>query len=378
MRVKLTNAQKRNNSSHRVMNRIIVLIGVLIIGAFIFTFFNASFYNTPIGKVTHVETSNAQKVVDEQHNTDFKYKQHLTIKILNGKFKGESTTIDNTYVKSQADSEHFSKNNKVLMHIQNSPKDATILEKKRDSLTVAIAGIFIMSLLLVGRNVGLQSILSLIFNTGAILIAIAIHDKHPSTNLFILMSVAIIFSTIVTLLLVTGWHMRTWITTVGTLLGTFLCIGITQIIIQFTNGAGIKYETMSFLTLPPKDIFLASVLIGSLGAVMDVAITISSGMYEILQRTPNISLSRWALAGRNIGQDIMGTMTNILLFSYLSGSLPMFLIYLKNANTFTYTISMNWSLEIARALTGGIGIVLTIPITISLMVMWMKWKGVTR
>ncbi|MDN8760712.1 YibE/F family protein, partial [Staphylococcus aureus] len=77
------------------------------------------------------------------------------------------------------DSEHFSKNNKVLMHIQNSPKDATILEKKRDSLTVAIVGIFIMSLLLVGRNVGLQSILSLIFNTGAILIAIAIHDKHP-------------------------------------------------------------------------------------------------------------------------------------------------------------------------------------------------------
>lgn len=372
------NAQKRNNSSHRVMNRIIVLIGVLIIGAFIFTFFNASFYNTPIGKVTHVETSNAQKIVDEQHNTDFKYKQHLTIKILNGKFKGESTTIDNTYVKSQADSEHFSKNNKVLMHIQNSPKDATILEKKRDSLTVAIAGIFIMSLLLVGRNVGLQSILSLIFNTSAILIAIAIHDKHPSTNLFILMSVAIIFSTIVTLLLVTGWHMRTWITTVGTLLGTFLCIGITQIIIQLTNGAGIKYETMSFLTLPPKDIFLASVLIGSLGAVMDVAITISSGMYEILQRTPNISLSRWALAGRNIGQDIMGTMTNILLFSYLSGSLPIFLIYLKNANTFTYTISMNWSLEIVRALTGGIGIVLTIPITISLMVMWMKWKGVTR
>ena len=52
---------------------------------------------------------------------------------------------------------------------------------------------------------------------------------------------------------------------------------------------------MSF-NAPPKDIFLASVLIGSLGAVMDVAITISSGMYEILQRTPNISLSRWALA----------------------------------------------------------------------------------
>ncbi|MBU5904915.1 YibE/F family protein, partial [Vibrio cholerae O1] len=60
-------------------------------------------------------------------------------------------------------------------------------------------------------------------------------------------------------------------------------------------------------------------------------------------------------------------MTNILLFSYLSGALPMFLIFLKNANTVTYTISMNWSLEMARALTGGIGIVLTIPITILFM-----------
>ena len=153
---------------------------------------------------------------------------------------------------------------------------------------------------------------------------------------------------------------------------------MTELLIQFTGGNGIKYETMSFLTLPPKDVFMSSVLIGTLGAVMDVAITISSGMYEILQRTPNISMSRWALAGRHIGQDIMGTMTNILLFSYLSGSLAMVLIYLKNANTFTYTISMNWSLEITRALTGGIGIVLTIPITIGLMFTIFKWKGVSR
>ena len=80
------------------------------------------------------------------------------------------------------------------------------------------------------------------------------------------------------------------------------------------------------------------------------------------------------LAGRHIGQDIMGTMTNILLFSYLSGSLAMVLIYLK-MRIHLLTISMNWSLEMTRALTGGIGIVLTIPITIGLMVTIFKWKG---
>ena len=63
-------------------------------------------------------------------------------------------------------------------------------------------------------------------------------------------------------------------------------------------GNGIKYETITFLTLPPKDVFLASVLIGTLGAVMDVSITIASGMYEILKRSPQISMKRWALAGK--------------------------------------------------------------------------------
>lgn len=192
------------------------------------------------------------------------------------------------------------------------------------------------------------------------------------------MSIAITLSTTITLLLITGWHWRTLVTIISTLLGTFLCIGITYGVIQATDGAGMKFETMSFLTLPPKTIFLASVIVGSLGAVMDVAITIASGMYEILRRSPNIEMSRWALAGRNIGQDIMGTMTNILLFSYLSGSLPMILIYLKNANTITYTLSINWSLELSRAITGGIGIVLTIPLTIILMQLVFKLRGVKQ
>ena len=240
---------------------------------------------------------------------------------------------------------------------------------------MAITGIFLLTVLIVGKKVGLQSILSLIINTIAVIGAIYIHNQNGQINLFLLMTIAIIVSTTLTLLLVTGWHMRTLVTIVSTLIGTFLCVGITELVIKMTGGNGIKYETMTFLTLPPKDVFLASVLIGTLGAIMDVAITISSGMYEILQRTPNITMSRWALAGRHIGQDIMGTMTNILLFSYLSGSLPMFLIYLKNANTITYTISMNWSLEVARAMTGGIGIVLTIPITIALMEVLLKLRG---
>lgn len=362
----------------RPFDWVILIFIILFVAVFIFTFFNARFYDTPIGQITKIENKSTSHITDDNHNKDTKYNQTLTLKILNGKFEGQTTKIPHHYIASQADSETFSKHNKVLLHIGKHLDDAYIIEKKRDSLVVMITGIFLLTVLLVGRKIGLQSILSLVFNTIVVLLAIYLHNKFPDLNLFALMSIGVIFTTVFTLLLVTGWRWRTSITIASTLLGTFICVGATQLVITLTDGAGLKFETMSFLTLPPKDVFLASVMIGTLGAVIDVAITIASGMAEILRRTPNISMTRWALAGRHIGQDIMGTMTNILLFSYLSGSLPMFLIYLKNANTVTYTISMNWSLEISRAITGGIGIVLTIPITILLMQLWFKMRGVNQ
>ncbi|MCU5746994.1 YibE/F family protein [Staphylococcus sp. SQ8-PEA] len=354
---------------------IFTLVFIILI---IFTLVNDKFYSIPIAKVTDVEQVACKQVTDEHHNRDTKHTQKLTLKMLNGQFEGQTTTINNTYSASQADSEKYSKNNKLLLHVGESLKRPYVLEKKRDTLVVTMTGIFLLTILWVGKRIGLYSILSLILTTLAVLSAIAIHNIKPEINLFAMMALAVIIATVSTLVLVLGWNTRTWVTIGGTLLGTFLCVGIMYIVIQTNDGNGLKFETMGFLTLPPKEIFLASVMIGTLGAVMDVAITISSGMAEILRRNPTITLSRWALAGRRIGQDIMGTMTNILLFSYLSGALPMFLIYLKNANTITYSISMNWSLEISRAITGGIGIVLTIPITILLMQLWWRMGGAKR
>ena len=67
-------------------------------------------------------------------------------------------------------------------------------------------------------------------------------------------------------------------------------------------------------------------------------------------------------SGMEVGKDIMGTMTNILFFAYISGSIPMLILYIKNDSPLGFSLSMNLSLELARALAGGIGIVITIPI----------------
>ncbi|EKU48236.1 hypothetical protein C273_06002 [Staphylococcus massiliensis S46] len=351
---------------------IAVLVYLLLI---VFTMMNAFMYQTPVGKVTDITHVKKESVTDEHKNHDTKYTDRLKIQLLNTDNKDKIYSVSHSYNQSKSEFGTYRKGDKVLLHLSKGDSQPYILEKKRDTLVIAVLGFFLLTLLFVGRKIGLTSILSLVINTALIFLAIWLHQHMLALNLFVIMSVMTVISTIITLLLVTGFKKRTLVTILSTLLGTFISIGILALVIQLTKGSGIKYETLSFLTMPPKTIFLSSVLIGSLGAVMDVAITIASGMYEIHQRSPHISTKAFMKAGQNIGQDIMGTMTNILLFSYLAGSLPMFLIYLRNGNTITYTISMNWSLEVARAITGGIGIVITIPITLLLMRLWRQKRG---
>src|SRR5699024_8923786 len=97
-------------------------------------------------------------------------------------------------------------------------------------------------------------------------------------------------------------------------------------------------------------------------AVMDVAITMSSSIFELYEKDPHIKNEALKKSGLDIGKDIMGTMTSIVFFAYVSGTMPMLIIYLKNATALNFALSLNLSLVSARALAGGIGIELAIPI----------------
>ncbi|MDT2011550.1 YibE/F family protein [Carnobacterium divergens] len=116
-------------------------------------------------------------------------------------------------------------------------------------------------------------------------------------------------------------------------------------------------------------------MIGSLGAVMDVAIIMASTVQELVTKNKEISKDALVKSGMEIGKDIMGAMTNVLFFAYISGAVPMVLLYLKNGAAIGYTLSMNLSLELARALAGSIGIVLTIPIGLYISIYFIHKKG---
>ena len=192
--------------------------------------------------------------------------------------------------------------------------------------------------------------------------ALDVYVNTSDISLLWICSISVILFTVISLLLVNGFNEKTYAAIVATLLGTFISLLIAYLVIWITSENGLRYEEMRFLTSPYEMVFMAGLFIGSLGAVMDVAITMSSSIFGLYEKDNNISIKALKNSGLEIGKDIMGTMTNILFFAYISGSIPMLILYLKNASPLSFTLSMNLSLELARALAGGIGIVLAIPI----------------
>ena len=257
----------------------------------------------------------------------------------------------------------------------DSTLSGTIKGVKRDTQMVTIGGLFILTLLAIGKKQGFYSIISLFINIILLIGALNIYVLYNHVSLLAISSIAVVIFTIVSLLLVSGKQEKTYVSIISTLLGTFLSLLIAFVVIHLTDANGLRYEGMEFLTILPQKIFMSQILIGSLGAVMDIAITITSALYELYEKNKTITYRELIKSGKEIGGDIMGAMTNILFFSYISGTIPMILLFLKNGSPLGYTFSMNISLELIRALTGSIGIVLTIPITLYLSALFIYRKG---
>ncbi len=142
-------------------------------------------------------------------------------------------------------------------------------------------------------------------------------------------------------------------------------MGINAQIQGFSNE---QIDTVSFYSLFVQidfsKIVICEILIGLLGAIIDVSISISSSMNEIYKNDLRISQHELFKSGMNIGKDILGTMTNTLFFAYVSGFMTL-LIYFNQLNYSLSTIlnAKVFCSEVFQSICCGIGIILIIPIT---------------
>lgn len=343
------------------------IIAVCFVGSILFVQYNYSFYDRPIAKIIETNLEDSVQVVDMHNNRDQLFTQQIIAEVKNGQEKGQQIHITNEYSTSGAYDHAYRVGNDLFVSIDEQTKASgdltgSIKDIKRDKYIVMIMWVFIFVLLLIGKKQGFFSIVSLAVNALLLSFALDVYVNNSSISLLWICGITVILFTVTSLLLVNGFNEKAYAAIVATLLGTFLSLLIAYLVIWITAGNGLRYEEMSFLTRPYEMVFMAGLFVGSLGAVMDVAITMSSSIFGLYEKDNHISTKALKKSGLEIGKDIMGTMTNILFFAYISGSIPVLILYIKNHTSLSFALSMNLSLELARALAGGIGIVLAIPI----------------
>lgn len=348
---------------------------ILLLTAVIFTYHNYFMYDKTIAKVIEVENSFDHEETSEEGVVEKYYIQVITAIIKNGEYKGSSIKLTNKYSYSGVNDEKYKKGNDLFITAKESAGGVTgsIISVKRDKYIAIALAIFIMAILLVSGKKGLLAVFSLVINISLFIYALDLYSKGE--NIIFLCNMLIIAFSISSLVLVSGINRQTFVAIISTLLSMAAVYVIYNIALRF--GEQPEYMMMEYISRAEdlEHIFMAGVLIGGLGAVMDVAISISVAVNELINKDKNISVKALVLSIKEIGYDIMGTMINVLFFSYMCGTIPMMILKIKNGYPLYSILRFQIPFEIIRFLLGSIGIVLAIPISGLVSVLIMKGRS---
>ena len=319
----------------------------------------------------------AESRPDVPIESDFRY-QHLKIEILTGKHKGEVYTVRNTIELAIPYRLIFRLHDKMVLQVDEDEEtgkitNLKIYERARDTKVYALIVIFAAALIIVGKKNGFKALITLGITVGlifGIFLPCIIQGFNP-----ILLALAVCSAaTVITLFIISGNNKKTYTAIMGTIGGVIIAGLFAYSAGKILMLTGLGNEDAQLLAFIPQHrkidyqgLLFAGIMIGALGAVMDVAMSISSAMWEIISVSPGISKKQLIQSGMNIGRDIIGSMSNTLILAYVSTSIPVLLLFILFSNGFTEIINLELlASEVLRAVAGSIGLICTIPITVRL------------
>jgi uncharacterized membrane protein len=179
----------------------------------------------------------------------------------------------------------------------------------------------------------------------------------------------------ISLYLVYGWNRKTHVAVAGLFLSLILTGLLSIWFVNWTRLSGFGAEEAGFLQiagmqLDPRGLLLAGIIIGSLGALDDVAIGQSSSIFELSKANPGLRWQALFKHGMVIGRDHIAAMVNTLLLAYVGVALPFLLMFSVYAEPLGTTLNREIiAEEIVRTLVGSLGLLAGVPLT-SLLAAW--------
>jgi len=306
--------------------------------------------------------------LENQYNTDITFEAQ----ILSGKHKDElviATQNISTYIAGTV--EEVKLGDKVLLTEQQGFDGKSVwyfMEYSRTTALIILTAIFLGLILLFGRKQGIKTLISLVFTVLSIFLVL-IPAILGGQNIYTWTIVTCAFITLSTVLLVYGTSRKTFATALGCIGGVIVAGILTLIMNAALKLTGFTDENAIYLqqlnsSIDLKAIIFGGILIGALGAIMDVSIDIASSLSEVADKMEKPDFGTIVKSGFNIGKDIMGTMTNTLILAYIGSSLSTVLLLTASSHSISYLFNLEMiAVEILQAIVGSIGILTTIPLT---------------
>ena len=263
----------------------------------------------------------------------------------------------------------------VMQSVSGDSTVASVYAQDRETVIYVFAGLYLLVLCLVGGKQGVKGALGLVFTFFCILFVYLPLVYRGHSPFWVSVFICTI-TTVVTMYLIGGPTMKTLVATGGTVAG--VCIaGLAAT--AFSAASGITGWNVSDIeSLLPLwntngiqvgGLLFSGLLISSLGATMDVAMSIGSAISEIHAQTPDISRRELFRAGMRVGRDMMGTDSNTLILAFAGGSISMLVLdYAYDLPYLQIINSNNIGIAIMQGLAGSFGIVLSVPVTVLLAV----------
>lgn len=256
----------------------------------------------------------------------------------------------------------------------------------RINYIIVLASVLFGLMILFGGAKGVNSIVALGFTCMAIFLVL-VPSVLSGRNIYATAIIVCTYIIVSTLALVVGPSKKAASAMLGCLGGVFFA-GLLMLFMDpvLTLTGVVDQESQFLLALPPENaielrpVVFAGVTIGAVGAIMDVAMSIASGLWEVSLVGGAASFGKIFRSGINIGKDILGTMLNTLILAYIGSSLSLILLITFYAQSTSLMELFNREaivVEFLRALVGSFGIFLTIPLT-SAICGWLYAKGRMR
>ncbi len=239
----------------------------------------------------------------------------------------------------------------------------------RSDALIVLAFLFALMLVIFGRKKGLKTVLSLSLTLVSVFFVFMPAILLGGNIYFWAVAVCVymIFMTLIITDGVSAMSLSACVGCTGGVLASLLITFITDTFINITGNADPHAIYLLYIGegLDIRALIYASIIIGSVGAVMDVAVDISASLKELAQKLKRPTMKELFASGINIGRDVIGTMSNTLVLAYIGGSMCSLLLYFYNnyANSvYLFNIEII-VVELLQILVGSIGILLTLPLT---------------